>query len=42
MQFFLKGQIGHNLEVYVDDNVIKSRKSSSLISNLEEIFNNLR
>jgi hypothetical protein len=35
-------QIAHNLEVYADDIVIKSRKSGSLISDLEETFNNLR
>jgi hypothetical protein len=42
MQFCFKGQIGHNLEVYVDDIIIKSQRSDSLIANLEETFNNLR
>jgi hypothetical protein len=42
MQFCFKGEIGCNLEVYVDDIVIKSQKSGNLISNLEETFNNLR
>jgi hypothetical protein len=42
MQFCFKGKIGHNLEVYVDDIVMKSRQSSSLITDLEETFNNLR
>jgi hypothetical protein len=41
MQFCFKGEIGCNLEVYVDDIVIKSQKSGNLISNLEETFNNL-
>jgi hypothetical protein len=42
MQFCFKGQIGHNLKVYVDDIIIKSRRSSSLITDLEETFNNLK
>jgi hypothetical protein len=42
MQFCFKGQIGHNLEVYVDDIVIKSRRSGNHIADLKETFNNLR
>jgi hypothetical protein len=42
MQFCFKEQIERILEVYVDDIVIKSRKSGHLISYLEETFNNLR
>jgi hypothetical protein len=42
MQFCFKGQIGHNLKVYVDDIIIKSRRSGSLITDLEETFNNLK
>jgi hypothetical protein len=42
MQFYFRGQIGHNLEVYVDDIVMKFQKSSSLIADLEGTFNNLR
>jgi hypothetical protein len=41
MQFFFKGKIGRNLEVYVDNITAKSQKSDNLISDLEEIFNNL-
>jgi hypothetical protein len=41
MQFLFKKQIGHNLEVYVYDIVIKSKKSCNLISDLEETINNL-
>jgi hypothetical protein len=41
MQFYFGGQIRCNLEVYANDIMVKSQKSSSLISNLEEIFNNL-
>jgi hypothetical protein len=42
MQFCFKEQIGHSLEVYVDDIIIKSQRSSNLISDLEETFNNFR
>jgi hypothetical protein len=42
IQFYFKGQIGHNLEVYVDNIVVKSQRSSNLISDLEETFNNLK
>jgi hypothetical protein len=42
MQFCFNGQIGRNLEVCIDDIIIKFQKSSNLISDLEETFNNLR
>jgi hypothetical protein len=42
MQFCFTEQIGHNLEVYVNDTMIKSQKSGNLISDLEETFNNIR
>jgi hypothetical protein len=42
MQFCFKGPIGHNLEVYGDNIIIKSRRSGSLITDLEETFNNHR
>jgi hypothetical protein len=42
MQSCFKGQIGHNLEVYVDDIVMKTRQSSSLIIDPEETFTNHR
>jgi hypothetical protein len=42
MQFCFKGQIGRNLEVYVDDIVMKSRQSTNPITDLEETFNSLR
>jgi hypothetical protein len=38
MQFCLKGQIGRNLEVYLNNIVVKSRQSSSIIADLEETF----
>jgi hypothetical protein len=42
IQFCFKEKIGYSLKVYIDDIVIKSRKSCNLISGLEETFNNLR
>jgi hypothetical protein len=42
MQSCLEGQIRCNLEVYVDDIVIKNRHNSSLIADPEETFTNLR
>jgi hypothetical protein len=42
MQSCFDGQIGHNLEVYIDDIIVKTRQDSSLIANLEETFTNLR
>ncbi|GKV13482.1 hypothetical protein SLEP1_g24484 [Rubroshorea leprosula] len=37
-----RSQIGRNLEVYVDDIVVKSLKAEDHLANLEETFNNLR
>jgi hypothetical protein len=42
MQFDFKGQMGRNLEVYVNDIIIKSQKSNNLIADLEETLNNLK
>jgi hypothetical protein len=41
MQACLKEQIGRNVEVYVDDIVIKSTKTDSLLDDLWETFANL-
>jgi hypothetical protein len=41
MQECLKEQIGRNIEVYVDDIVIKSMKADSLLDDLRETFANL-
>jgi hypothetical protein len=38
MQACLKEQIGRNVEVYVDDIVIKSAKADSLLDDLRETF----
>jgi hypothetical protein len=42
MQSYFEGQIGSNLEVYVDDIFVKTRLGSSLILEQEETFTNLR
>lgn len=34
-------QVGRNIEVYVDDIVMKTKKFDDLIANLEETFANL-
>jgi hypothetical protein len=41
MQNCLGRQIGRNIQVYIDDVVITTRKEESLISNLKETFDNL-
>jgi hypothetical protein len=41
MQSCFKGQIGHNLEVYIDDIIVKTRQIDSLTLGLEETFSNL-
>jgi hypothetical protein len=41
MQACLKEQIGRNVEVYVDDIVIKSTKADSLLDDLRETLANL-
>src|SRR5438034_5080143 len=42
MQRCLHDQLGHNVEAYVDDVVIKSRVQEDLLSDLFETFTNLR
>jgi hypothetical protein len=41
MQNCLRSQIGRNIQVYIDDVVITTRKEESLISDLQETFDNL-
>jgi hypothetical protein len=38
----LEGQIGWNVEAYIDDIVVKSEKCRDLLDDLKEIFDNLR
>jgi hypothetical protein len=40
MQNCLGSQIGHDIQVYIDDMVITTRKEESLISDLIETFDN--
>jgi hypothetical protein len=41
MQNCLESQIGRNIQVYIDDVVITTRKEESLINDLQETFDNL-
>jgi hypothetical protein len=41
MQNCLGSQIGCNIQVYIDDMVITTRKEESLINDLKETFDNL-
>jgi hypothetical protein len=34
-------QVGRNVEVHVDDIIMKMKKSNDLITDLEEMFSNL-
>jgi hypothetical protein len=38
----LEGQIGQNVEAYIDDIVVKSEKCGDLLDDLKETFDNLR
>jgi hypothetical protein len=38
----LKSQIGRNVEAYIDDIVVKSKKRGDLLDDLKETFDNLR
>jgi hypothetical protein len=38
----LEKQIGRNVEAYIEDIVVKSKKHRDLLDNLKETFNNLR
>ena len=42
VQNCLHTQIGRNVHAYVDDIVVKSRKAETLITDLQETFDNLR
>jgi hypothetical protein len=41
MQNCLRSQIGQNIQVYIDDVVITTRKEESIINDLKETFDNL-
>ena len=42
IQMCLDQQIGHNIEAYIDDVVVKSKTTDNLIADLEETFANLK
>jgi hypothetical protein len=42
MQRCLRGQIGRNVHAYVDDVVVKTKQSGTLLDDLKETFANLR
>jgi hypothetical protein len=41
IQAYFKGQLNKNIEAYVDDVVVKTRNSDTLIADLEETFASL-
>jgi hypothetical protein len=41
MQNCLRSQTGRNIQVYINDVVITTRKEESIINDLKETFNNL-
>jgi hypothetical protein len=41
IQIILKTQIGRNVEAYIDDVVVKSKKCGDLLDDLKETFDNL-
>ena len=42
VQIVLEGQIGRNVEAYIDDIVVKCKSKGDLIADLKETFDNLR
>ena len=42
IQMCLDQQIGHNVEAYIDDVVVKSKTTDDLIADLKEMFANLK
>ncbi|WP_428028740.1 reverse transcriptase family protein, partial [Arcobacter sp.] len=42
IQIILETQIGRNVEAYIDDVVVKSKKHGDLLDDLKETFDNLR
>jgi hypothetical protein len=41
IHIILESQIGRNIEAYIDDVVVKSKKRGDLLDDLKETFNNL-
>jgi hypothetical protein len=42
VHIILKAQIGRNVEAYIDEIVVKSKKQGDLLDDLKETFDNLR
>jgi hypothetical protein len=42
VQIILENQNGRNIEAYIDDIVVKSKKHEDLLDDLKETFDNLR
>jgi hypothetical protein len=42
MQWCLQGQIGRNVHAYVDNEVVNTKQSGTLLDDLKETFTNLR
>jgi hypothetical protein len=42
IHIILETQIGRNVEAYIDDVVVKSKRRGHLLDNIKETFNNLR
>jgi hypothetical protein len=42
VHIILENQIGRNIEAYIDDIVVKSKKYRDLLDDLKETFDNLR
>jgi hypothetical protein len=42
VHIILENQIGRNIEAYIDDIVVKSKKHGDLLDDLKETFDNLR
>jgi hypothetical protein len=42
VHIILENQIGRNIEAYIDDIVVKSKKHRDLLDDLKETFDNLR
>jgi hypothetical protein len=42
VHIILENQIGRNVEAYIDDIAVKSKKHGDLLDDLTEIFDNLR
>jgi hypothetical protein len=42
IHIILESQIGRNVEAYIDDVVVKSKKRGDLLDDLKETFDNLR